>query len=137
MGLRQVVWREWLTGVLIGAVLGLVSWPLLSGRWGQGNLAVGVALSLGAACATVTIAARALPWGCECCGIDPACGRSPRATVIQDVLAMVACARRCLPPQQARHTAIASHARRRLTYPSHSSSRARSQSGACPLRTHW
>lgn len=89
VSIRQVVWRELLTGVLIGVVLGLVSLPLLYWRWGQGNLALGVALSLGAACSTATVAAMALPWVFDCCGIDPAFGSGPLATVIQDLLSIV------------------------------------------------
>jgi magnesium transporter len=52
-------------------------------------MALGVALSLCAACSTATVAAMALPWVFDCCNIDPAFGSGPLATVIQDLLSIV------------------------------------------------
>jgi magnesium transporter len=89
VGIRQIIGREILTGVLIGVVLSLVSLPLLYWRWGDGKMALGVALSLCAACSTATVAAMALPWVFDCCNIDPAFGSGPLATVIQDLLSIV------------------------------------------------
>jgi magnesium transporter len=56
-----VVGRELLTGLVIGVALGLIALPLVLWRWGEGALAVGVALSLLAACSTATLAAMSLP----------------------------------------------------------------------------
>ena len=87
--LRQVVGRELLTGLVIGVALGLIALPLVWWRWGEGALAVGVALSLLAACSTATVAAMSLPWLLDRLGLDPAFGSGPLATVVQDLLSIV------------------------------------------------
>jgi magnesium transporter len=89
VGLGQMVWRELLTGVAMGLVLALVSWPVLYWRWGQGEVASGVSLALFAACSTATVAAMALPWLLAGLRLDPAFGSGPLATVIQDLLSIV------------------------------------------------
>jgi len=89
VAITQVVWRELLTGVLMGVVLALVAYPLVYWRWGAGDIALGVSLSLLAACSTATVAAMALPWGFDYCGVDPAFGSGPLATVIQDLLSIL------------------------------------------------
>jgi magnesium transporter len=61
VAIQQVVWRELLTGVLIGIALALVALPVVYWRWGKGDVALGVSLSLLAACSTATIAA----WPCR------------------------------------------------------------------------
>ena len=87
--LRQVVGRELLTGLVIGVALGLIALPLVWWRWGEGALAVAVALSLLAACSTATVAAMTLPWLLDRLGLDPAFGSGPLATVVQDLLSIV------------------------------------------------
>jgi magnesium transporter len=87
--LRRVVGRELLTGLVIGVALGLIALPLVWWRWGEGALAVGVALSLLAACSTATLAAMSLPWLLDRLGLDPAFGSGPLATVVQDLLSIV------------------------------------------------
>jgi magnesium transporter len=87
--LRQVVRWELLTGMLIGVALGLIALLLVWWRWGEGGLAVGVALSLVAVCSTATVAAMTLPWLLERLGLDPAFGSGPLATVVQDLLSIV------------------------------------------------
>jgi magnesium transporter len=47
--------------VLIGVALALVAFPLVYWRWGAKDIALGVSLSLLAACSAATIAAMALP----------------------------------------------------------------------------
>jgi magnesium transporter len=89
VAIKQVVWRELLTGVLIGMALALVAFPLVYWRWGAKDIALGVSLSLLAACSTATIAAMALPWSFERFGVDPALGSGPLATVIQDLLSIL------------------------------------------------
>jgi magnesium transporter len=89
VAIKQVIWRELLTGVLMGVALALVAFPIVYWRWGAGDIALGVSLSLLAACSTATIAAMALPWGFDRCGVDPALGSGPLATVIQDLLSIV------------------------------------------------
>jgi magnesium transporter len=87
--LRRVVARELVTGLLIGVALGLIALLMVWWRWGEGALAVGVALSLLAACSTATLAAMSLPWLLDRLGLDPAFGSGPLATVVQDLLSIV------------------------------------------------
>lgn len=87
--LRKVVGRELLTGLVVGVGLGLIAFPLIWWRWGEGKLAGGVALSLLAACSTATVAAMILPWLLDRLGLDPAFGSGPLATVVQDLLSIV------------------------------------------------
>ncbi len=87
--LRRVVGRELVTGLVIGVALGLIALLLVWWRWGEGALAVGIALSLLAACSTATLAAMSLPWLLDRLGLDPAFGSGPLATVVQDLLSIV------------------------------------------------
>ena len=86
---RQTIVRELLTGLTIGAVLAAIAYPFILWRWGQPQIAVGVSLSLFSACSTATIIAMILPWGLSRCGVDPAFGAGPLATVIQDILSIL------------------------------------------------
>ncbi len=86
--LRSILLREILTGLAIGAVLALLSWPLLYLIWGAADVALGVSLSLFAACSTATLAAISVPWALTKFGVDPAFGSGPLATVIQDILSI-------------------------------------------------
>jgi magnesium transporter len=87
--IRRVLTRELLTGLAIGLVLAGLALPLLFFRWGEWRLALGVSMSLAAACSTATIAAMALPWLFNRLGIDPAFGSGPLATVIQDLASII------------------------------------------------
>ncbi len=88
IGARRLLLREVLTGLAIGAALALLAWPLLYWRWGDPDLALRVALALGAACSIATVVALALPWLLDRIGVDPAFGAGPLATVIQDLLSI-------------------------------------------------
>ena len=85
----QVVRREWLTGLGIGAALAIVAFPIIYWRWGDGDIALGVALSIFGACSIATIVAMALPWLFDRFDLDPAFGSGPLATVIQDLLSIL------------------------------------------------
>lgn len=87
--LRQMVLRELSTGLAIGLVLGLLAVPLVFWRWGEGDVALALGLSLFAACSTATVAAMVLPWMLDSLGLDPAFGSGPLATVIQDLLSIL------------------------------------------------
>ena len=87
ISIRQMLRREVWTGMVMG--LALVAFPIVWGRWGEWEVALGVALSLCAACSTATVAAMALPWMFERAGLDPAFGSGPLATVIQDLLSIL------------------------------------------------
>lgn len=89
IGVSRMVWRELLTGLVIGLALALVAYPVVLWRWGSESVALGVALSLFAACGTATLAAMALPWLLEHFDLDPAFGSGPLATVIQDLLSIL------------------------------------------------
>jgi magnesium transporter len=89
VGIRQVIGRELMTGLLIGLALTLVMFPLVLWRWGEQDVALGVSLSLLAACSTATFAAMSLPWLFDRLGIDPAFRSGPLATVIQDLLSIL------------------------------------------------
>ena len=86
--LRAMLRRELLTGLGIGVALALVAFPLVRLRFGDGDLAGVVAVSLFAACSTASVAAMALPWAIDRLGADPAFGSGPLATVIQDLLSI-------------------------------------------------
>ena len=89
VGIRNVVWRETLTGVLVGAALALAFFPFAAVFWGETDVALAVSLSLFAACSVATVVAMALPWLLHRMGRDPAFGSGPVATVIQDILSIV------------------------------------------------
>jgi magnesium transporter len=85
---RGVVGRELLTGVAMGMILGAAFLLFAALAFGDGRVAVAVALALLASCSIATVAAMALPWTFQRLGIDPAFGSGPLATVIQDLLSI-------------------------------------------------
>jgi magnesium transporter len=87
--IRDVVWREVITGVLAGALLGLAFIPIGLLWWGDAEVVITVALALLVACSLATAIATALPWLFSVAGRDPAFGSGPLATVIQDLLSIV------------------------------------------------
>lgn len=89
VAMRRMVGRELLSGLAIGIVLAVVAGPLIWWRWGDGDVALCVALSLFAACSTSSLAAMLLPWLLDASGQDPAFGSGPVATVIQDLLSIL------------------------------------------------
>ena len=89
IGIKRVVPRETLTGLLVGALLGAVMLPVVALLWDDLVLATAVALSVLGASAIATTVALALPWLLHRTGRDPAFGSGPLATVIQDLLSIV------------------------------------------------
>jgi magnesium transporter len=87
--IRDVVWREIATGLLIGTALATLAFPVAFLRWGEADVALAVALALLAACSTATLIALALPWAFQRAGRDPAFGSGPLATVLQDLLSIL------------------------------------------------
>jgi magnesium transporter len=87
--LRQVILRELLTGLFIGLAISAVAFPLLLWRWEQTDVALGISLSIFAACSTASATAMVIPWALSRMGLDPAYGSGPLATVIQDVLSIL------------------------------------------------
>ena len=87
--MSRVVWRELLTGLLVGGALALLFFPIGLWRWRQADVALTVSLALLFACSTATVVAMALPWVLYRLGRDPAFGSGPLATVIQDLLSII------------------------------------------------
>jgi magnesium transporter len=87
--LRHLLWDEIGTGVLIGLVLAAVSYPAVLLGFGDGGLALAVAVALVAAGTVATSIGLLLPWILARLGTDPAFGSGPLATVIQDVLSLL------------------------------------------------
>jgi magnesium transporter len=84
----NMISRELLAGLAIGAALAMIAGPVVWWRWGDPDVALSVGLSVLAACSTATVAAMALPWLFEAIGVDPAFGSGPLATVVQDLLSI-------------------------------------------------
>ena len=87
--LRVVVLREAGTGAVLGLLLAAVFLPFAWLVWGDGQVAIAVALALFAACAMASVVAMALPWLLSRSGRDPAFGSGPLATVVQDLLSIL------------------------------------------------
>jgi magnesium transporter len=85
----RVVRREALTGLLVGAALALVFYPVALAGWGRPDVALAVGLALLAACSIATLVALLLPLLFHRLGADPAFGSGPLATVVQDLLSIL------------------------------------------------
>jgi magnesium transporter len=84
--LRRVVVQELITGALLGLVLALLTFPVISLVWGNAEVAAAVAVAMFTASAVATVVAMALPSLIRRAGGDPAFGSGPLATVVQDLL---------------------------------------------------
>jgi magnesium transporter len=76
------------TGLLIGAVLGTITFAGVWLAMSDARLALAVALALVVAGGLATTIGLALPWALDRLGRDPAYGSGPLATIIQDVLSL-------------------------------------------------
>ena len=88
--IRTVFVRELMTGLVIGLLLGAAFFVFSWAVWGDERVAAAVGISLGISCAIASVVAMALPYGLARLGRDPAFGSGPLATVIQDLLSIVA-----------------------------------------------
>jgi magnesium transporter len=89
MAVRDLVWGELRTGMIMGATLGSVAWPAVWLAIGDMRLASAVALSLVVAGALATTVGLLLPWALARTGRDPAFGSGPLATIIQDTVSLL------------------------------------------------
>lgn len=89
VGIRHVLGREVLTGLIVGAILGVVMFPVIALVWGDVAVATAVAVAVLAASTIATLVALVLPWLLARVGRDPAFGSGPLATVVQDLLTIV------------------------------------------------
>jgi magnesium transporter len=76
------------TGVLIGAMLAGIAFPLVWLGFGSMSLATTVALALAAASSVATTTGFLLPWLFGRVGYDPALGAGPVGTVMQDIISL-------------------------------------------------
>lgn len=88
-GLARLLTGELRTGMLLGAVLGLVSFFPVWLLFGELRLAAAVAIAIFAAGTIAAGLGLLLPWWIARTGRDPAFGSGPLATVIQDVLSLL------------------------------------------------
>jgi magnesium transporter len=88
-GLARLLGSEVRTGLLIGAALSLICFPLIWLVFGDLGLAAAVVLALAAASAVATTIGLLLPWLFGRLGLDPAYGSGPVATIVQDVLTLL------------------------------------------------
>lgn len=89
VAVRDVVRREIASGLVIGLLLGSAFLGFALAVWGDGRVAVAVALALLASCSIATVVAMTLPWAFQRIGADPAFGSGPLATVLQDLLSII------------------------------------------------
>jgi magnesium transporter len=83
----NVMRREIITGIALGAVLGGLAYPLVL-MWFGSDVALTVAASICAASTVATGVAMSLPWLLSRVGLDPAFGSGPLSTVVQDLLSL-------------------------------------------------
>jgi len=89
VGIERIVRREILTGLVIGALIALASYPLTLLVWQESQVSAAVSLSLFAACSIAAVIAMVLPWLFSKLKVDPAFGSGPLATVVQDLLSIL------------------------------------------------
>jgi magnesium transporter len=87
VSIRRIIGREIVTGLAIGLILGLLSFPAVLYLVDR-PVALAVSTSIWGASAVATLVAMSLPWALSRAGFDPAFGSGPLATVIQDLLSL-------------------------------------------------
>lgn len=87
--LRNLLSGELWTGLLIGLVLGSISFPIVLVAFGNVRLAIAVSLTILTAGGVATSVGLFFPWLLHRAGKDPALGSGPVATIIQDVLSLI------------------------------------------------
>jgi magnesium transporter len=88
--IRRLALRELVTGLAIGVLISAAFFPFALAVWGDTGVAGAVALALLVSCTVATLVAMALPYALARLGRDPAFGSGPLATVIQDLLSILA-----------------------------------------------
>jgi magnesium transporter len=88
-GIAHLLAGELGTGLLLGAVLGVLAYGLVLLAFGDARLATAVACAIFAAGAMAAALGLLLPWALARAGRDPALGSGPIATVIQDILSVL------------------------------------------------
>jgi len=88
--IRTLTAGELVTGLIIGVTLAAVAFPLIVLFMGDTQLALAVCLSLIVASMLSTTIGIFLPWVIWKLGADPALGSGPVATILQDILSLLA-----------------------------------------------
>jgi magnesium transporter len=86
----SVIRRELITGAILGALVGGAFVPFALLAFGDAEVALAVGVALFASCSIATAVAMGLPAILQRLGRDPAFGSGPLATVVQDLLSIVA-----------------------------------------------
>ncbi|HET7730934.1 MAG TPA: magnesium transporter [Usitatibacter sp.] len=89
-GITHLLAGELGVGTLIGAALGVLAVPLVFLAFGDGRLGLAVGISIWAASTIAATLGLLLPWLLARGGIDPAHGSGPIATVVQDIVSILA-----------------------------------------------
>ncbi|MGV9610961.1 magnesium transporter [Nocardia xishanensis] len=89
VGIEKILWREAVTGLMIGCLIAAVTYPVTLLIWHDASVSLAVSLSLLAACSAAAVVAMVLPWSFAKFGIDPAFGSGPLATIVQDLLSIL------------------------------------------------
>jgi magnesium transporter len=89
VGIGRLIGSELRTGLLIGAVLALLAFPMIWLVFGEPRLAFAVTLALAGASIVASVLGLVLPWLLARTGSDPAYGSGPLATIVQDVLSLL------------------------------------------------
>jgi magnesium transporter len=89
LSLRQLLFSELRTGLLIGVTLGVLAFPVVAASSRDVRLGVSVAAAILVAGAVATTIGLLLPWLLQRMGTDPAFGSGPVATILQDVLSLL------------------------------------------------
>jgi magnesium transporter len=76
--------------LIVGVLIGAAFFPFALAVWGDEQVAAVVAVALVISCSVATVVAMALPYAIARLGGDPAFGAGPLATVIQDLLSILA-----------------------------------------------
>ena len=90
VGLRALIASELVTGLIIGFVLAALAFPAIAWFMDDIPLAAAVCLALIVAATLSTTIGLLLPWAIWKSGGDPALGSGPLATILQDILTLLA-----------------------------------------------
>ena len=89
ISIKALLQNELVIGIAIGASLGLISYFLVLAAFGDGILALTVALAVFGGGTVSALVGFGLPWAFNKFGTDPALGSGPICTVIQDVSSLL------------------------------------------------
>lgn len=89
VGIARMLGGEVRTGLIIGLVLGGLTFPVVWWVFGEARLALAVGASLFVAGGLATSIGLLFPWVLSRMRLDPAFGSGPMATVLQDVLTLL------------------------------------------------